>query len=1221
MGKLNKLLFIAMLVLCSVSVFADYTDNIIFTANFSENPAGQTTKYGANFSVINGTLNTGSMTSTPMEYGDGLNRTSASQYSNSAGTTVTFHAFTACFDIEKHTNAGTSNAFIFSTSDGTPFITLSVYQDSHASAGIPRFQYRTDAGDEIGLNGGSAMNNSEVTLCFVRNYDDSRSQIYINGVSILNSTTHFTGAISITSSDFFIGNTARSFIGGYDVMTLWDKGLNGQEVLDFSTRVEGGAPPPAAPTVNETIERTTDVEQAAPVTINNKNYQLVSSGIIVLGNATNISLTTSLNAVALTRDGTLFCRVGFDGVYYNTTYNRSMSLNKYGSMYIASSVFSVTPGTYTASLECARDVGSNNNIEISTSHIVVHQLIDATTAEPLNYVSASLSETITSATYTKVWAYNFTTSAGIVDSDIKKHIVVDGALQYNYVSTGEISTYWVINGSTFGEYPRYGVAGSVGSVGSLFYEIPNPSINTSQEISLEIWAKSTTLDGSFSGSATVKEFIIYEHEQNKTLLNGSIITSATYVDAYNMSVNNQYHAGGNLVIKASIPMKATVNTARATFRLKVNGVTGEDIIRDISGINQNGVLIIQDNFNIPTGINNITLQGKTNSSITITGGDFVAYITEKVEFIPQSFNVTAYNFWNGSLIHNFNVTNIAGTTFTTTTGTVQVFGNTTIENLTLTDGVYLPRTINNHNTSTTLNTTLWENEVYVNGFSLFSGIQINDSNVTLGTNFSVSNDTGYTSFYPNEGTYTLTMVAPGYWPQSYSVTYTTLTYNNFTFNMTDFKLNVTALSYGTPINNFNVEITRLTPDYTQEEDKNTTTGTAEFDIIAGQYNISIVADGYAFDYEIVTFNASNTFHQLNFSLLQTNTFNLSFYDEVYKTLIDDSNIVFELISASYAANHTTTNGTLLLPLLTPEAYTLRYVGTPDYPQRFNYFQLSNGSFNDIKLYLLNTSQNTDVTATVYDENNVVVEDAQIKTLRYDISTNSYILQEIVITNFEGQAVMGLQLDTEYYKFIIDYQGVQKLETSPTYISETSLTFGIVKASLAGEDYFIYEKVTSDVYFNNNTENFVFTYNDASNTATQGCLYVYEVLVTSDTLINSSCSSTAAASIVLGITPENNSVYRADGYVTIDGDARYFGSAHADYTGEHPLQTQADALGLWLLMILFMFSGIFNLTLALLLTPAPLFLGALLGMLNIPLWAASGIYVLALILAIVVSQRN
>jgi hypothetical protein len=79
------------------------------------------------------------------------------------------------------------------------------------------------------------------------------------------------------------------------------------------------------------------------------------------------------------------------------------------------------------------------------------------------------------------------------------------------------------------------------------------------------------------------------------------------------------------------------------------------------------------------------------------------------------------------------------------------------------------------------------------------------------------------------------------------------------------------------------------------------------DTIKGNsYNLTVDAQGY----EITDYvkNAVVNYNNHTFSLYTTNSFNISFYDEVSLTLMNGKNISLEIISDSFANNYTTENG-------------------------------------------------------------------------------------------------------------------------------------------------------------------------------------------------------------------------------------------------------------------------------------------------------------------------
>lgn len=600
----------------------------------------------------------------------------------------------------------------------------------------------------------------------------------------------------------------------------------------------------------------------------------------------------------------------------------------------------------------------------------------------------------------------------------------------------------------------------------------------------------------------------------------------------------------------------------------------------------------------------------------------VKQYTSNFSFIS---NTTAYpqmlvtNRWNTSLLYRVNAS-LNGTIYRTTNGTLYfpLVNYTSLIELRVADHLRLNVSVDLHENQVITNSSVYQSITDLTAVQKVSSSTLSTWNFTSPYG-SDSASGGILRIYPNIGAFTIgfTAAGAGYWPQSQSVTFGNV--SSYQFNVTRNKLNITAQDLaGNPINSFSINITRLSEDYIHSEINVTTDGTAAFDILNGTYTISIYDSDYALASDTLTINTSEFIY--NFTLLTTNTFNITFYDEVTKQILDSGNTSFEIISDTFANNYTTTNGTLQISLLTPETYTLRYSNDQGYPERFNWFNLTNGSFNNIDLYLLQASSITNVTVFVFDENNQEVEGAQVRSLRYHIGSNSYILQEIVHTDFEGKNTMKIDLFTEYYKFLVYYGNELKLTTSPSYVTDTELTFSIVLASPVGERFETYNDLDYSLSFNNLTNNFVYTFSDPSAMASRGCLYVYVLGTTSNTLHNSSCSLGSTGSIVLGITQVNGTVYRADGYITVNGDDEYMGSLTQEF-GQEKIGGPEGAFYVWLLCVLFMFVGIYSMAYALILFPLPLALGAYLQIINIPMWVAMGVYLMALVIAVMISKRT
>lgn len=594
--------------------------------------------------------------------------------------------------------------------------------------------------------------------------------------------------------------------------------------------------------------------------------------------------------------------------------------------------------------------------------------------------------------------------------------------------------------------------------------------------------------------------------------------------------------------------------------------------------------------------------------------------------------LSATNTFDSSSIADFNVT-ISNSTFSQTVESNFSTGQAFLENITL--GNYtvnvsnfqffnLSYSIELLNVNATIQSNLTQADLTVEAFHTVTGQRISSFNISLGSQTNeTTNGTAY--IIAAGGGHTLSWNSAGYFTETTSVTFQNLTRNYYRFNVSSHQLNITASVYdsGTTINNFTINLTRLSTDFTHSEINTTTTGIASFEILNGTYNVTITAPNYVTTYQQLEINATNYYFQLNFSLRYTNTFNITFYDEVTKDLIDFTTVSLDLISDEFASNYSTTNGTLRITLLTPEDYIFRYSALPDYPLRFSWFNLSNGTFNNIELYLLNSTEATNVTITVIDENTIPVENARVTAQRYDLATNSYIDQETIITNFAGQGIMQLELNAEYYKFIVVYDNVVRLVTNGAYVTTTTQTLQIVIGDTIGEGFQNYLNIAYNLSFNNATNNFVYTYLPLQDLVQGGCLYVYEVDFRRSTLVNSTCSSASSATIVLGVTPTNGTTYRADAFITLEDVNTFLESAYQTYP-----QTQAfeeDREGnlfiLFMLTALFVLIGRWSIILPFILGPLPLTLWSYMGWIPIEPWAAMTTYALCLIVGVVIMKRN
>ena len=207
----------------------------------------------------------------------------------------------------------------------------------------------------------------------------------------------------------------------------------------------------------------------------------------------------------------------------------------------------------------------------------------------------------------------------------------------------------------------------------------------------------------------------------------------------------------------------------------------------------------------------------------------------------------------------------------------------------------------------------------------------------------------------------------------------------------------------------------------------------------------------------------------------------------------------------------------------------------------------------------------------------------------------------------------------YYPF-----GTLKKETSPTYIYSDTLNFQIVIGLEVAQNFFTIESTSyTNPTYNNNTKNFRWTYSDTSNSVTKGCLKVYlQNALSGETLYNQSCSTTSAATLLVGILNTSGATYEARAYYTISGLEQFI--AAETHTFSEPNTTGEDGLLLVLfLTILFATSGYYDKTIALILAPLPILVGSIpaIGLIDLSFSIALALCVAAWIIAIWVSKRT
>jgi len=441
--------------------------------------------------------------------------------------------------------------------------------------------------------------------------------------------------------------------------------------------------------------------------------------------------------------------------------------------------------------------------------------------------------------------------------------------------------------------------------------------------------------------------------------------------------------------------------------------------------------------------------------------------------------------------------------------------------------------------------------------------------------------------------------------------------DNKSVNITiyDFSLNITAKNLITSnfIDNFSISIKDLADSSTRNF--NTTTGNVLIGIMNSSYNITISSEGYSF-YNSSAILELNSSYNYTFNLYTRNSVNISIFDEDTGVLVNELMDV-SFVSSSLSYNFSTTTGTLYEDLLSPNSYAITYKGD-NYSLRTYYFELVNNSYNRLILYTSKVSSQN-VTAIVYDKSSVTLEGARIKVKKYSNIYNSFIVNQIAQTNFEGTAGLQLKLLDTFYIFEIYYPyNVLRFESDKTYIYDTTLRFYIDTDSfLVARDYYDVANIYGSLTYE--SDRFKMVYDNPLGTSYEFCLSVYQSKVMGDSLINSSCATSSGGTIYQGFTPVNGSTYYGKATVDFDGENVVLDVLSKSFK-ESLVNKTYWLFGVLLMCIVFAFLDYQMSSKMVILTPVPLVFASYLGIINISLYISMGIWVAGFVLSLILKGR-
>jgi len=493
----------------------------------------------------------------------------------------------------------------------------------------------------------------------------------------------------------------------------------------------------------------------------------------------------------------------------------------------------------------------------------------------------------------------------------------------------------------------------------------------------------------------------------------------------------------------------------------------------------------------------------------------------------NSHEVTATNRYDSTAISNFTV-NVSGTLYTANGTKAYLQNETGIVNYSVTHPSYLTAYNTNVDVTNGSSTVLMHQvEVRFNGTQRFTNNSVTEGNVTIGVTKRAFGE----PFYLNAGTYTATYtsVHDEAVPQNFTFaalenvtrTITNITNANLTITGTDAITGANIPFFTTTVVNNTLFINTSTTDNSPHL----------YNLLQNvTYNVEFDNSSYALNDTNITLTNRST--SLEFTVYTTNSFNISILDEQNQSRITNTNFTVEFIGSYASYNTSYTDGNLYVDLIVPDTYQIRYqyindTGAVDYGMlRQYYYTLTNRTYNPIDVYALQDSESSEITVTVQNADTLQREEGIIVLLqRYYIDENAYETVAMYQTDSQGRAYFDVELDNELYRFVMQSPlGTTLRTTEPAYLHESSYIIYTVTTVENIETGIDLGEIDATFDWNNATQQLTVTYTDPASVYSQYQLNLYEKGTYTNTLINTSTSTTSTGTLVVSYTFQNDTEY-------------------------------------------------------------------------------------------------
>lgn len=434
-------------------------------------------------------------------------------------------------------------------------------------------------------------------------------------------------------------------------------------------------------------------------------------------------------------------------------------------------------------------------------------------------------------------------------------------------------------------------------------------------------------------------------------------------------------------------------------------------------------------------------------------------------------------------------------------------------------------------------------------------VNVNNTNISFRWNYSLSYSNGTTR--DNFTDILEQNVTWKYYPIWNSLNNIEGMITNFTFNITSGNVNITNVLLEINGTNFTMNITSNSYNVLQSLPQRVNISTIltlypSFNINYSQYSFLRKIPFNLTLYEmLLTYCGTVTNTSVaNFTILNQTT------NEVLNATLS-SNFVYWNNNISFyknsSLNYSKSNGYTVCIYPSTATYTTNaqmIYESPGFSSKLYYLynNILSSTISQFILYL--TRGTTQVTLQVVNVNDDPIENALIKVLSYDVGTDTYTTTEILQSDTDGNAFAQLVLNTNWYAFIVEINGVVRLQTVPTIITSTSKKLRVGFGDSYIDLFSKTQGISSALTFISATNTFSLTYSDPSGDVQNVCLNLKRTGLAGDENIGTTCLTSTAGTININATSPGDDTFVATSYANFDtDDTFYLGSlSHSFETG-------------------------------------------------------------------------